>query len=65
MEDDMGTITRYFKKWTPVRYVRLGLAFLLLFQAIDARVWILLVPVVYLIIQAVFNFGCKNDSCRI
>ncbi|MGG5507301.1 MULTISPECIES: hypothetical protein [unclassified Myroides] len=59
----MNTITAYFKKWTPMRYIRLGLALLLLFQTIDSRIWVLGIPAAYLFIQAVFNFGCKNDSC--
>ncbi|MDM1046221.1 hypothetical protein HX004_15465 [Myroides sp. 1354] len=59
----MNTIANYFKRWTPMRYIRLGLALLLLFQTIDSRVWVLGIPAAYLFIQAVFNFGCKNDSC--
>lgn len=59
----MNTVVNYFKKWTPMRYIRLGLALLLLIQAVDARVWLLLIPAAYLFIQAVFNFGCKN-SCK-
>ncbi|MBB1149535.1 MULTISPECIES: hypothetical protein [unclassified Myroides] len=61
----MNTVVNYFKKWTPMRYIRLALAILLTVQALDARLWVLLIPAAYLLIQAVFNFGCKNDSCRI
>ncbi|WP_413513178.1 hypothetical protein [Myroides odoratus] len=59
----MKTIIDYFKKWTPMRYIRLGLALLLLIQTFDSRIWILGIPAAYLFIQAVFNFECKNDSC--
>ncbi|MGL4584118.1 MAG: hypothetical protein ACRCVU_14195 [Flavobacterium sp.] len=55
----------YFKKWSMMRWVRLGLGALLLFQAIDAELWILTIPVAYLFLQAFFNFGCKNDQCKI
>ncbi len=48
-----------------MRWVRLGLGALLLFQAIDAELWILTIPVAYLFLQAFFNFGCKNDQCKI
>jgi len=60
----MNTLLTYFKRWTPIRYIRLGLAFLLLFQTIDSGIWILGIPAAYLLIQAFFNFGCTNDSCR-
>ncbi|AJA69751.1 hypothetical protein HX045_12055 [Myroides odoratimimus] len=56
-------IIAYFKKWTVMRWIRLGLGVLLLFQALDAELWILMIPVLYLFLQAFFNFGCKNDSC--
>ena len=61
----MNKIIGDFKKWTPMRWVRLGLAVLLIFQAIDAQLWVLAIPAVYLLLQAFFNFGCKNDSCKI
>ncbi|WP_410880557.1 hypothetical protein [Myroides sp. DW712] len=60
----MTTLFNYFKLWTPMRYIRLGLAVLLAFQAIDARVWVLLIPSAYLLLQAVFNFGCRNN-CKV
>lgn len=47
-----------------MRYIRLGLALLLLIQAVDARIWLLLIPAAYLMIQAVFNFGCQNN-CKL
>lgn len=61
----MKSLINYFRKWTPMRYIRLGLSVLLFVQAVDSKVWVLLIPVFYLLIQAVFNFGCKNDSCRV
>ncbi len=61
----MNNIIDYFKKWTPMRWVRLGLAILLLFQAVDAQLWVLAIPAAYLLLQAFFNFGCKNDSCKL
>jgi hypothetical protein len=58
-------VINYFKCWTPMRWVRLVLALLIIAQSIEAELWILLIPAVYLLLQAFFNFGCKNDSCRI
>ncbi|MFD0699684.1 hypothetical protein [Myroides pelagicus] len=55
----------YFKKWTAMRWIRVGLGILLLIQAYDAKLWILAIPAVYLFVQAFFNFGCKNDSCKL
>lgn len=60
----MNILVNYFKGWTPMRYIRLGLAMLLAIQALDARLWVLLIPAVYLLLQAVFNFGCKNN-CKV
>ncbi|MBB1139070.1 hypothetical protein [Myroides sp. WP-1] len=60
----MNTVINFFKTWTPIRYIRLGLALLLLFQTIDSKLWVLGIPAAYLFIQAVFNFGCKNNSCQ-
>jgi len=47
-----------------MRFIRLGLAILLAMQAWDAQLWVLLIPAVYLLLQAVFNFGCKNN-CKV
>lgn len=47
-----------------MRYIRLGLAILLAIQALDARLWVLFIPAAYLLLQAVFNFGCKNN-CKV
>ncbi|MDR0195065.1 MAG: hypothetical protein LBI73_08060 [Myroides sp.] len=55
----------YFKQWTVMRWIRLALGVLLVFQAIDASLWVLGIPALYLFLQAFFNFGCKNDSCKL
>lgn len=60
----MTSLLNYFKLWTPMRFIRLGLAILLAMQAWDAQLWVLLIPAVYLLLQAVFNFGCKNN-CKV
>jgi hypothetical protein len=48
-----------------MRWVRLVLALFIIVQSIEAELWILLIPALYLLLQAFFNFGCKNDSCRL
>jgi len=48
-----------------MRWIRLALGVLLVFQAIDASLWVLGIPALYLFLQAFFNFGCKNDSCKL
>ncbi|MCC9043446.1 hypothetical protein LNQ81_12270 [Myroides sp. M-43] len=58
-------IITYFKKWSAIRWIRLALGILLLFQAIDAELWILSIPAAYLFLQTFFNFGCKNEQCKI
>ena len=60
----MTALFNYFKLWTPMRYIRLGLSLLLAIQALDARLWVLFIPAAYLLLQAVFNFGCKNN-CKV
>ncbi|WP_010254915.1 hypothetical protein [Myroides injenensis] len=55
---------KYFKGWTPVRWIRLGLGVLLLIQSFYAQLWILAIPAIYLFLQAFLGFGCNNNSCK-
>lgn len=58
-------VLQYFKKWTPLRYIRLVLAFFVFAQSITSEMWILIIPGLYLAVQALFNFGCNNASCKL
>lgn len=55
----------YFKQWTAIRWIRLILGVFIVFQSIDNELWVLMIPALYLFLQAFFNFGCKGDSCSI
>lgn len=61
----METILEYFKSWTSIRYVRLGLGLAFLYEMLTRKIWVLGIAALFLLLQAFFNFGCGTSHCNI
>ncbi|WP_430612581.1 hypothetical protein [Flavobacterium sp. JP2137] len=60
----MKTVIHYFKQWALIRYLRLGIGLVFLFEMIDSGLWALGFVVAFFFFQAFF-MSCSADSCGI
>ncbi len=61
----MKKIIVYFKSWTIMRYLRLGLGVAFLFEMFNSQIWILGIAAAFFFLQAFFNFGCTTNQCAV
>ncbi|WP_291144936.1 hypothetical protein [Flavobacterium sp. UBA7680] len=54
-----------FTNWYIMRWIRLGLALFLFFQAYSTHEWFFLVFGVFFLAQAIFHLGCGAKSCQV
>lgn len=54
-----------FSNWHPMRWVRLGFALFLFFQAYTTQQWFFIGFGLFFLAQAVFNLGCGVGGCQV
>ncbi|UOK43017.1 MULTISPECIES: hypothetical protein [Flavobacterium] len=54
-----------FKNWHFMRYFRLALALFLGYEAVRTHEWFFMAFAAFFLFQAIFNFGCRSQSCTV
>ncbi|MEC4048797.1 hypothetical protein OX284_005095 [Flavobacterium sp. SUN046] len=54
-----------FTNWHIMRYLRLGIALFLFYQAYETHEWFFIVFGAFFLLQALLNIGCGPNSCGV
>jgi VanZ family protein len=54
-----------FSNWHFMRYLRFAFAVFLFYNAFETQEWFFIVFGIFFLFQAVFNFGCGSNGCRL
>ena len=54
-----------FTNWHMMRFLRLGIALFLFYNAYETHEWFFIVFGVFFLIQAILNMGCGANGCGV
>lgn len=57
--------TVLFNNWHGMRYLRLGIALFLFYQAYETHEWFFIAFGAFFLLQALLNIGCGTNSCGV